>query len=89
MKRLDSDDGIIRQLGMQNLVVMARHGGSTERIISMIIARLDDPDKLFRALAVQVCRPFASPPSPLHCTCILAVCVALVIVRAFSSSLHQ
>ena len=54
LERLESDDAILRQMAMNNLIAMAKHGGSTERVVAMMIERLDsDSDKLFRALAVE------------------------------------
>ena len=54
LSRLDSDDEILRQMAMNNLIAMAKHGGSTERIVAMMIEKLDcDSDKLFRSLAVE------------------------------------
>ena len=53
LARLESDDEILRQQAMNNLIAMAKYGGSTERVIAMMIEKLQDSDKLFRSLAVE------------------------------------
>jgi hypothetical protein len=53
LARLESDDEILRQRAMNNLIAMAKHGGSTERVIAMMIEKLHDSDKLFRSIAVE------------------------------------
>jgi HEAT repeat protein len=44
---------MLRQMAMNNLIAMAKHGGSTERIIAMMVEKLKDSDKLFRGMAVE------------------------------------
>lgn len=53
LQRLESDDAMLRQMAMNNLIAMAKHGGSTERIIAMMVEKLKDSDMLFRGMAVE------------------------------------
>ena len=53
LQRLESDDPILRQMAMNNLIAMSKHGGSTERIIAMMLEKLKDSDRLFRGQAVE------------------------------------
>jgi len=53
LERLDSEDPMIRQMAMNNLIAIAKHGGSTERIVSVMVEKLKDRDKFFRGLAVD------------------------------------
>ena len=53
LQRLESDDDILRQMAMSNIIALAKHGGSTERVVQILIEKLQDSDKLFRVLAVQ------------------------------------
>jgi len=53
LERLDSEDPMIRQMAMNNLIAIAKHGGSTERIVSVMMEKLKDRDKFFRGLAVD------------------------------------